>query len=194
MRWRRPGLRTEWREEFGAGHELRQYHRGRPTGVVAITAWDDQHDAGDRVTVSGPDVWLVRERTRLIITEHRTGEHGSARLRIPLRSCVDVAVADEPGLPGATMVRLTLTVRIGQNATFVVPLWFPAEHRAFLDDLARRIRGSAPPPPQRRPVNPLPLLEVDRAPDGDDWVVFRPAPCGDGVLAPRERRLAGDGR
>jgi hypothetical protein len=183
--------RTEWREESGPGHELRQYHRGRPTGVVAITAWDDQPNAADRITVSGPDVWLVRERTRLVITERRTGEHSPIRLLIPLRSCVDAAITDEPGLPGATLLRLTLTVRIGQSTTFAVPLWFPTEHRAFLHDLAGRIRGTAP--PVRRTVNPLPSLEVDRAPEDDDWVVFRPSPSSDGVLVPRERRLAGDG-
>lgn len=193
-----PWRRTEWRPEPGPNYELRQYVRGRPTGVVAITAWDDRQHGSPRAMVSGSDVWLIRERTRLIITERRAGDYGPVRLQIPLRSCVDASIVDEPGLPGTALLRFTLTVRIGQSGTFTVPLWFPAEHRQILDDLARRIRtGPRPEPapaalePDRRPVDPLPLLDVAQAPDDEEWVVFRPSRSSDDVLAPRERRWAG---
>jgi len=176
--------------------ERRQFPRGRPTGMVAVTEW--QRTTSPQTMVSGPAVCLIREPTQLIIAEHPTDGRDAVRLQIPLPSCVNALIVDEPGLPGDAMVRLTLTVRIGKDAIVTVPLWFPAEHRPFLDDLTRRIRSgepTCPSPPEpvcRPPAEPvrqppagsLPLLEVALAPGGDDWVVFRPAASSNDVLVP----------
>jgi hypothetical protein len=180
LSWRR---RAEWRYEPGPGYTLRQYWRGRPTGMIAVTTWDEQPAASPHTMVSGPDVCLIHESTQLIVAEHPTDGRGVVRLQIPMQSCVDALIVDEPGLPGDAMVRLTLTVRVGRNAIVTLPLWFPAEHRPFLDDLTRRIRHDEPAcsPPARS----LPLLEVALAPGDDDWVVFRPAASSNDVLVPR---------
>jgi hypothetical protein len=178
--WRRP----VWRKEDGPGYQMRQYVGRRPTGLVAITAWDDP---APHRSIAGPDVWLVCEATRVTVTERRDARPGAVRLEIPFRSCVDVTVVDEPGLPGNALVRLTLTVQIGSTTTFAVPLWFPMAHRPLLDELARRIRARARPQPDQ-----MPPLEVDQAPDRADWVVFRPARTSEDVVVPRAP--VGEGR
>jgi hypothetical protein len=172
-RWGNP----EWRHEDGPGYELRQYRRGRPTGIVATTAWAEPPGAG-REVLSGPDVWLVREPTRITIVERQDTGHGAVRLRIPLRSCQDITIVDEPGLPGAALVRLTVTVRLGARATVTVRLWLAGGCRPVLEDLARRIRVD-------EPASVLPRLEVAQAPDDDDWIVFRPSRSSEDVVVGR---------
>jgi len=172
-RWGTP----EWRPEAGPGYELRQYQRGRPTGIVATTAWAQPPDSG-REVLSGPDVWLVREPTRMMIIERQHTGHGAVLLRIPLRSCQDITMADEPGLPGAALVRLTMTVRLGTRATATVSLWLDGGSRPILEDLARRIRADAP-------TTVLPRLAVAQAPDNDDWIVFRPSRASEDVVVGR---------
>jgi len=160
-----------------------QYRRDRPTGTAAVTERDEQRATSPQTMVSGPDVCLIHEPTQLIIAERSADDWGAVRLQIPLRSCVDAMIVDEPGLPGDTMVRLTLAVRIGKDAIVTVPMWFPTEHRPFLNDLTRRIRSGEPACPP--PAGSLPLLEVALAPSDDDWVVFRPAASSNDVLIPR---------
>jgi hypothetical protein len=174
----------EWRHEDGPGYELRQYRHGRPTGVVATTAWDVPPGAG-RDVISGPDVWLIREPTRITVVERQDSGYGAVRLRIPLRSCQDVTIVDEPGLPGAALVRVTLTVRLGARATVVVPLWLAGGSRPALEDLARGIRGREPTQPPPASVPTLTRLQVDQAPDDDDWIVFRPSRSHEDVVVPR---------
>lgn len=177
---------TEWRWEQGPGHDLRQYHRGRPTGLVAVAACEVPHRASQ--VVDGPDVWLIREPGRVVVVEHRSGP-GAVRLHIPLRALVGVELVEEPGLPGSSLIRMTMTVRLGPEGTFTVPLWFPKRARPTLDDLVRFLRGSelpARPAPAEPPPEPtLAPLPVDRAPDDEDWVVFRPA-SGDELLTTRQ--------
>ncbi|HEU5470845.1 MAG TPA: hypothetical protein VFV67_09345 [Actinophytocola sp.] len=175
---------------------MRQYRRGRPTGVVAMVAWDSRFGTSPRPVAHGPDVWMVLEPRQLTIAERTDQGHGQARLYIPLRSCSDVALLDEPGLHGSSLVRLTLTVRIGQGPSFTLPLWFPTDARPVLEDLARRVRTQAP-PSSEEPTRPspkrtwtrtgrtVPLLEVEAAPDDADWVVFRPSVSSAEVLIPR---------
>jgi hypothetical protein len=186
--------------------ERRQFRHGRTTGMAAATRWDEQQAMSPQTMVSGPDVCLIREPAQLIIAERPTDGRGVVRLQIPLRSCVEAQIVDEPGLPGDAMVRLTLAVRIGKDAVVTVPMWFPAEYRPFLNDLTRRIRSGEPanppagpacpplaepacPPPGepacQPPAGSLPLLEVALAPGDDDWVVFRPAASSNDVLVPR---------
>jgi hypothetical protein len=167
----------EWRHEDGPGYELRQYRRGRPTGIVATTAWAEPPNTG-REVLSGPDVWLVREPTRITIVERQDTGHGAVRLRIPLRSCQDITMVDEPGLPGAALVRLTITVRLGARATITVLLWLTGGSRPVLEDLARRSRVEPP-------AHVLPRLEVAQAPDDDDWIVFRPSRSSEDVVVGR---------
>jgi len=172
-RWGTP----EWRHEDGPGYQLRQYQRGRPTGIVATTAWAQPPGAG-REVLSGPDVWLVREPTRIMIVERQNTGHGAVLLRIPLRSCQAITMVDEPGLPGAALVRLTLTVRLGARATVTVLLWLAGGSRPVLEDLARRIRVEPT-------AQVLPRLEVAQAPDDDDWIVFRPSRSSEDVVVRR---------
>ncbi|HYS42162.1 MAG TPA: hypothetical protein VEO01_41610, partial [Pseudonocardiaceae bacterium] len=65
IQWRR---QPEWRGESGPGYDLRQYVGGRPTGLVATTAWQAPRDES---AVAGPDVWLVRAPTHVVIGEYR---------------------------------------------------------------------------------------------------------------------------
>jgi hypothetical protein len=177
--------KPQWRLESGPGYDLRQYQGGRPTGLVAVTAWD-HNELGRPPGAVGPDVWLIRHGSRLVVEEHRLG---AVRLQIPLRSCVKACLTDEPGLPGAALIRLTLVVRVGRAATFTLPLWFLPQAHVFLRDLVAEILAQTkpkPPPPRPREAPALPLLEVGRAPDHPDWVVFRPA--DDGVLVERQER------
>ncbi len=188
----------EWRWENGPGYQLRQYHRGKPTGLVAIAAWDNPRAA--RQVIGGPDVWLVHEPGRITVEERRSGPD-ALRLRIPLRLLSAIDLVDEPGLPGTALVRATLTARLGSAGKFTVPLWFPERARAALDELVRSLRpaehhverapGPAPDPapdpapPRTAPPEPrLAPLTVDRAPVDEDWVVFRPA-FTDEVVTPR---------
>lgn len=187
-RWRG---KIEWRPDPGPGYDLRQYCGGRPTGRVAVVGWDDRDSARSRTAV-GPDVWLGRERSLLVIEEfRRRGAGPGARLRVPIRSCVDARIAAEPGLPGNALVRLTLTLSIGA-ATIILPLWFQSRSVPFLqtivDDVATRPGGGTGSSAADGPMSALPPLEVVQAPDNDDWVVFRPADHGE-VLLPHAAGL-----
>lgn len=188
--------KPQWRQESGPGYDLRQYQGGRPTGLVAVTAWDHR-ERGGRHGAEGPDVRLIRQGGRLIVEEHRLSHLGALRLHVPLRSCVSAHLTDEPGLPGAALIRLTLVVRVGRAATFTLPLWFAPQAHVFLRDLVAEIMAKPkpkpkPPPPQSQEASALPLLEAGRAPDHPDWVVFRSA--DDGVLAERPECPAGEPR
>jgi hypothetical protein len=193
----------EWRREDGPGYQLRQYDRGRPTGMVATVLWDN-HDDQTREVISGPDVWLVRERHRITVVERRGAGHGMMRLQIPLRSCRSATLLDEPGLPGEALVRLTLTVSLGSMSTVTMPLWFSCWDRPALERLARLVQVTEQPAvadprsPQRQPQastsTTLVPLVVDQAPDTDDWIVFGPSRSGDdaaigrGATRPEEPR------
>jgi hypothetical protein len=180
-RWRG---KIEWRPDPGPGYDLRQYRGGRPTGRVAVVGWDDRDAARSRTAV-GPDVWLGRERSLLVIEEFRhRGAGPAARLRLPIRSCVDARLAAEPGLPGNALVRLTLTLSIGA-ATIILPLWFQSRSQPFLqtivDDVVAR-PGGVGSPTADTPMPTVPPLDVVQAPDNDDWIVFRPADHGEVLL------------
>lgn len=174
--------KVEWRQENGPGYDLRQYHRGHPTGLVAVTGWD-HYGAVRRAGATGPDVRLYRNLSTLVAEEHR---RPGVRLRLPIQSCVDARLVGEPGLPGTALLRLTLTARFGQATTFTVSLWFPPRSRPFLQGIVDEIVGlKNQPDVVDAPV--LPPLEVAQAPDDKDWVVFRPSDDGE-VL--RRRDLA----
>jgi len=174
LRRRKP----EWRHEPGPGYDLRQYENGRPTGFVAVVS---HVSAATAPWIAGPDVRLVRERSRLVVEEHRSRSGApAALLRIPLRACVGAELSTELGLPGSALIRLTLTFRVGRRGTATVPLWFPAQGRPFLQTIVNEIDGRAtpatpsepgPPSPPRPPI--LPRLLVRGAPDDDNWLVFR---------------------
>jgi len=173
----------EWRPEDGPGYQLRQYDHGQPTGRVATVMWDGQDDEA-REVITGPDVWLVRERHRITVIERQDSDHAAMRLRIPLRSCQDAILLDEPGLPGDALVRLTLTVRVGPAATLTMPLWFSGRDRAALERLAGQIRTRDGEParvvePPSQPSATLVPLVTEQAPDNDDWLVFRPSRSAD---------------
>ncbi|QFU90767.1 hypothetical protein [Amycolatopsis sp. YIM 10] len=177
--------RTEWRAEAGPGYQLREYRRGMPTGQVAVIARPELPGA----VAHGPDVWLTCRADRLEIGEHRGAGREGARLHLPYRCCTELRLIGEPGLPGSAPIRLTLSANLGGGTAFTLNLWFPAVHRPFLEDLARRVAGRRTPPPRRTLVP----LEVSVAPDSPDWLVFRPVP-DDGVLAPRPPTRPGDPR
>ncbi|MDS0133233.1 MULTISPECIES: hypothetical protein [unclassified Amycolatopsis] len=193
---RRP--RPEWRPEPGPGYDLRQYDRGRPTGLVAVMGWD--HGTGKPPGLHGPDVRLFRDRATLVIEEHQRPGNAvrGVELRVPVSSCVTATLDDEPGLPGTALVRLVLVVRLGRQATFRVPLWFPSRSRRFLQQLVDEVSGRAPGRTTRQPA-PRPALvplEVTRAPDDDDWITFRSADEGEAVLPRRpgrENEVGNDG-
>ena len=156
---------VEWRQEHGPGYDLRQYQRGRPTGLVAVLGWHHNEPTGLR-QASGPDVRLWRDHAWILVEEHDRGRPG-AGLRLPVRSIVDARIDEEPGLPGVALLRLTLTARFGHGGVFTVPLWFSAECRLFLRGLVEEVLQQ-----QRLPPRP----EVTRrAPSGPDWIVFRSA-------------------
>lgn len=176
--------RPEWRPEAGPGYDLRQYDRGQPTGLVAVTGWD--HGAARLPGLQGPDVRMFRERSTLIIEEHPRLGNGvrGVGLRVPVASCVSATLIDEPGLPGTALLRLVLVVRLGRRATFPVPVWFPPRSRQFLQQLVDEIGRNTPRTPQPEPPPHLGLapLPVTRAPDDDDWISFRSADDGEAVL------------
>lgn len=159
LRRRRP----EWRYEQGPGYHLRQYEGGRPTGLVAVV---NHVDATDARWIDGVGVRLVLERSRLVVEEPQSR---GALVRIPLRSCVGAELSTEVGMPGSTLLRLTLTFRLGRAATVTMPLWFPVRGRPFLHRLVTEINHS----PARRPQRP-------------DWLVFRPVDEDD-VVTGEER-------
>jgi hypothetical protein len=162
--------KPEWRYEPGRGYHLRQYEGGRPTGLVAVV---NHISATHAPWLDGVDVRLIRERSRLVIVELRArGDAPGPQLRIPLRSCVNAELHTEAGLPGSILLRLTLTYRVGRDATATVRLWFPSGGRAFLHRIVSDISGPAEPAPA--PAEPtLSRLPVDRAPDDANWLVFR---------------------
>lgn len=152
--------KAEWRYEQGPGYHLRQYEGGRPTGLVAVV---NHIDATDARWIDGLGVRLVLERSRLVIEELR---NRGALVRVPLRSCVGAELSTEAGLPGSTLLKLTLTFRLGRDATVRLPLWFPAQGRASL-------------------LHQF-VAEVNRSParpENSDWLVFRPVDTDDVVIA-----------
>ncbi|MFC0115516.1 hypothetical protein [Kibdelosporangium aridum] len=183
LRWNR----EVWRRDPGPHHELRLYVRGRPTGLVAITAWEQP---GPQQVAAGTDVWLICEPTRFIVAERLEDRPGAVRLQIPLRSCADATLTDEPGLPGNGVVRLSLTVRIGQSVSFPLSLWFPVVYRPLLEGLVQRVQPVTPVAAQ--PIEHLPVLQVEQAPDHPDWIVFRPAHGSEDVVT-RVAHPAGEG-
>jgi hypothetical protein len=183
LRRQRPPI-AEWRPERGPGYDLRQYLNGEPTGLVATTAWRAPGDARPAAQeIPGIGVVLIVEQCWITVAERCAPRRTGVWLRLPLRSCVGAQLLDEPGLPGSALVRVTLTVRIGENGT-AVPLWFAVEQRPELLRFVDRLRGGTgpPAPPSPPAAPPLPPLEVDQAPDTDDWVVFRPHRTSDEVL------------
>ncbi len=192
---RRP--RPEWRPESGPGYDLRQYDRGRPTGLVAVLGWD--HGTGRAPGLHGPDVRLFRDRSTLVIEEHRRPGNGvrGVEIRVPVSSCLNATLSDEPGLPGTALVRLVLVVRLGRQATFPVPLWFPPRSRRYLQQLVEEVNGPESGGTARRPPPETVLapLKVTRAPDDDNWITFRSADDGEAVLPWRSGRETevGDG-
>jgi hypothetical protein len=169
---------TEWRHEPGPGYDIRQYFAGQPTGLFAKIT---QHGP-DVTRIPGEQVELIVDAARLSVLDWRGPGHDVVRLEIPLESCMDIQVLDESGLPGTAPVRLDLTFRFGPDGTVTVPMWFPGEQRAWLQDLKRLIR--------KRPVAPpaqgLPVLDVELAPDTGDWVVFRAQQSSTEVLREHE--------
>ena len=168
----------QWRPDPGPRHDLRLYVGGRPTPVVAATAWDLGDQAGPRVAC-GPGVQLFREARRIVLAEQRPG-HRAVRMQIPLESCVDASVTEGPGLPGMGLLCLNLSVRMGEAVACQLELWFHASASALLRELVDEI--TAAPAPVESPT--LPPLAVRSAPDHPDWVVFRAA--DDGVTVPCE--------
>ncbi|NUT95936.1 MAG: hypothetical protein HOY78_28320 [Saccharothrix sp.] len=186
---------AEWRWEAGPGYQLRQYQGGKPTGLVAVAAWNAP--SAVRHVIDGPDVWLIHEPGGITVEERRSGPN-AMRLHIPLRSLMAIDLAEEPGLPGMALVRMTLTAQLGSMGSFTVPLWFPERARPAVDNLIRSLQPTehhVPPAPVPTPdrVSPRPEppepglapLAVERAPDDDDWVVFRSA-SADEVVTSRQ--------
>ncbi|WP_409492491.1 hypothetical protein [Amycolatopsis sp. cmx-11-12] len=166
------GRKPYWRPEQGPGYDLRQYQGSRPTGLVAVTAWD--HPIPGRPSdATGPDIRLVRQGSRLLVEELGASPSTSLRLQIPLGSCVAARLAGEPGLPGEALIRLTLVVRLGRAPAFSLPLWFASRSQAFLRGLVDEITAQAGRPP--RGVRASRRSEPARAPSHQDWVVFRAA-------------------
>jgi hypothetical protein len=185
--------RREWRPESGPEYDLRQYVGGHPTGLVAAMSWLPEGHGDHRQLVSGPNGLLIRERNRLVLLEHRGQGEAAVPMQIPLRSCLDVTLVDEPGLPGHGFVRFVLTGLFGAGATFTVTMRFPHEQRGVLAGIAREVNTADRQAQAANPapvVRPLPLLDVRQAPDDDDWVTFRPGPCSADVLRPERGELS----
>jgi hypothetical protein len=191
LRMTRTRRSMEWRYEPGPGYDLRQYWRGKPTGVVAATMWHGRTAARkDVLEIPGQDVLLIIERSRITVYERCMPGRGGVRIRLPLRSCVDAQVLNEPGLPGAMLIRLNLTVRIGTGVTLTVPMWFPVEQGTQLYRLVDHLRAyAASPNPHELP---LPLTDTEQAPDSPDWVVFRPHPSSGDVPRKQHANVADD--
>jgi hypothetical protein len=182
--------KPEWRYEQGRGYHLRQYEGGRPTGFVAVVS---HVSALDAPWLDGVGLRLVWERSRLVVEEPRArGSGPSALLRIPLRSCVGAQLSTEVGLPGSTLLRLSIAFRLGREATVRIPLWFPVQGREFLQALVTEINGPGTPAPAPsasldqepdRPAATVAQLPVRRAPDDPEWLVFRSVDDGEVVIA-----------
>lgn len=185
---------VEWRTDGGPQYDLRQYEDGVPTGYVAAIAFDGHGETRSHVVhVSGQDVVLIVEQAWITVVEVSAAGHRSTWFRVPFRSCVDAELHSEPGPSGAAQVRFELTVRFGSQATMTVPMWFAADRRPQLQQLARQLTDrpgiAVPAPPE---VQPLPRLDVEQAPDSGDWVVFRAQPSSTEVLRGRPAARAGD--
>lgn len=167
-----------WRPEQSPGHDLRMYEGAEPTPVVARAAWDLSDEPGARVA-RGPDVWLVRAANRIQLLESRPARQ-AVRMQLPLASCVDAALEEGPGLPGIGLLRLSLSVRMGDVVSCQLRLWFHATAHALLRELVDEITAV---PPPTEPAT-LPPLTVRLAPDHEDWLVFRAA--DDGVIVSGE--------
>jgi hypothetical protein len=183
--------RPEWRPEAGPGYDLRQYDRDRPTGLVAVTGWD--HGTTRQPGLHGPDVRLFWDRSTLIIEEHERPESGvrGVGLRVPVTSCVSATLVNEPGLPGTALLRLDLVVRLGRQTTFPVSSWFPPRSRRFLQQLVNEISRRVPESFAAQAATPetvLAPLAVTRAPNDDDWIIFRSADAGEAVVPRRPEK------
>ncbi|KFU78405.1 hypothetical protein BB31_26225 [Amycolatopsis lurida NRRL 2430] len=144
------------------------------------------------------DVTLVCHGALLVITEQARPDDPSTVLRIPLARCAAARIAVEPGLLGAELLQLTLTVRLGRIASVDLPLWFPAQCRTelqrFVDEVTARAgahdrgRPDESPRTNEPPGAVLEPLTVRRAPDDHDWIAFQDGDNGE-VL-----RVRDDGR
>jgi hypothetical protein len=190
-RRRRRGRRLGWRHEPGPGYDLREYGRdGEPTGWIA-SVWY-RRKPHEVFQVPGNHVHVTMEPGRITMVTWAGRTEPWVWLQIPFAACVDIQVHDEPGLVGSEPVRLELTVQFGPDRTVMLPMWFPAEQRAWLREHARHIlrrHEPAPPPPS---VATLPLLDVEQAPDTDDWVVFGADRSRTEMLRPRTTPGTGD--
>jgi hypothetical protein len=175
----------DWRHEPGPGYDLREYHWGVPTGWVAVAVRGHGAPGSDVFQIPGHHVLLIIERNWITVIDRSTEGQDGVRLHAPFGSCVDMKIFDEPGLPGTASVRLDLLVHIGLEATVTVPMWFPGEQRPWLDQLARLVLGRREPALPQPTAQPLPLLEIERAPDTSDWLVFLAHPSSAEVLRPR---------
>ena len=186
---------VEWRTDGGPEYDLRQYEDGIPTGYVAAMAFDGRGETRPHVVhVSGQDVALVIEQAWITVLEVSAAGHRSTWLRVPFRSCVDAQLHNEPGLSGSALVRFELTVRFGRQGTMTVPMWFTADRRPQLQQLARQLvdrPGLSVPTPEAA-ARPLPRLDVEQAPDSGDWVVFRAHASSSEVLRGRPAAREGE--
>ncbi|MEU3765867.1 hypothetical protein AB0E55_12485 [Amycolatopsis keratiniphila] len=145
------------------------------------------------------DVTLVCHGALLVITEQARPGDSPTMLRIPQARCLAARIAVEPGLLGAELLQLTLTVRLGRIASVDLPLWFPAQCRAELQRLVDEVTALAGPHDRGRPHEPprmsetpealLEPLAVRRSPDNDDWIAFQDGDNGE-VLRVRDDRQA----
>jgi hypothetical protein len=171
--------KPKWVAEHGVDYDLREYAGGTPTGRFAVI-----RTAGERTeSIHGKHVVLHMDRRRVTIASHM--EPGGILLRIPWQSMAHAGLHDEPG---TARLRLDLAVRLGVTTVQLV-LWFDAIHRSALDRLVTHIHTLTGTPQIAEPVRAqddtatsVPLLDVHRAPTGDDWIVFLPGECSAEVL------------
>jgi hypothetical protein len=171
--------KPKWVAEQGVGYDLREYAGGKPTGRFAVIRTPDERTE----YLPGKHVVLRIDRRRVTIASHV--EPRGILLRIPWQSMAHAGLHDEPG---TARLRLDMAVWLGVTTVQLV-LWFDATHRSALDRLVAHIHTLTGTPPTAEPVRAqddtptkVPLLDVHRAPTGDDWIVFLPGECSAEVL------------
>lgn len=184
---------VSWRSRWSDRRHFRWRFRWsacrRWLGLAAVTRPRPAPRAPRPPAIFGPDVMLVRDRALLVISEKAQPGVPPAVLRIPMESCVAARLAVEPGLPGAELLQLTLTVRLGRTALVELPVRFPAPCQIFLQRLVDEVTAravtrdsEAPPEPQGTAASAALVLEplpVRRAPDTHDWITFRAGDDGE---------------